>query len=49
MDSPAQLTCAYVCGRRLHHGLVGLLLAALGAALMFHDRRDAPWGLRRFP
>ena len=33
----------YVCGRRLHHGLVGLGAAAIGAVLMVHDRRDFPW------
>ena len=33
----------YICGRRLHHGLVGLGAAAIGAALMLHDRRDFPW------
>ena len=27
-------------GRRVHHGLTGLLLAALGTALMAHDWRD---------
>jgi hypothetical protein len=33
----------YLCGRRLHHGLVGLGAAAIGAVLMLHDRRDFPW------
>jgi hypothetical protein len=30
----------WVCDRRVHHGLVGLALAGLGAALMIHDRSD---------
>lgn len=33
----------YVCGRRLHHGLSGLLLTAFGIALVIHDLKDAPW------
>lgn len=33
----------YVLGYRLHHGLTGLILAALGVALTYHDRRDFPW------
>jgi hypothetical protein len=36
----------YIAGRRVHHGLVGVLLASLGVALTWHDRRDAPWRLR---
>jgi hypothetical protein len=27
--------------RRVHHGLVGVICAALGLLLMVHDRRDA--------
>lgn len=33
----------YVDQRRIHHGLAGALLAAIGVALMLHDRRDFPW------
>lgn len=28
---------------RIHHGLVGLLLAVTGCALMFHDANDRYW------
>lgn len=40
----------YICGRRLHHGRVGLLLAAAGVALMLDDFPDFPWRMthRRF-
>lgn len=37
----------YVLGRRLHHGVTGIMLAALGAAMVVHDRRDAKVWLRR--
>lgn len=30
----------YVFGRRCHHGLVGTVLAVIGAALAWHDRHD---------
>ena len=30
----------WVCGRRLHHGLTGVLLAVAGAALVAHDWKD---------
>lgn len=33
----------WVCGLRVHHGLVGLGAAIVGAALMIHDRKDWPW------
>lgn len=36
----------YVLGARLHHGLTGAALCALGAVLMVHDRRDWPWPVR---
>lgn len=36
----------YVLGYRLHHGLFGAILAAFGAVLTYHDRRDFPWRLR---
>jgi hypothetical protein len=39
----------YVAGRRLHHGLTGCILIALGAALVAHDRADVPWLPRRYP
>jgi hypothetical protein len=36
----------WVCGRRLHHGLTGVLLAAAGCALMAHDWRDRSFWFR---
>ena len=33
----------WICGLRVHHGLVGLGAAIVGAALMVHDRKDWPW------
>jgi hypothetical protein len=30
----------WICGRRMHHGLTGALLAAAGLALMAHDWSD---------
>jgi hypothetical protein len=33
----------YVYGFRIHHGLLGCILAAIGAALAAHDRGDFPW------
>jgi hypothetical protein len=36
----------YVYGWRLHHGLLGCVLAVIGAALAAHDRRDFPWSVR---
>lgn len=33
----------YVLGHRLHHGMTGLILAAIGVALAIHDRRDFPF------
>lgn len=35
----------WVAGKRLHHGLAGAALAALGVALMLHDRKDWPWSI----
>ena len=32
----------WVCGQRVHHGATGILLAALGAALVAHDWKDRP-------
>jgi hypothetical protein len=37
----------WVCGQRVHHGMTGALLAALGAALMAHDWKDRPMWFRR--
>lgn len=36
----------YVFGFRIHHGLQGCALVALGLILTFHDRKDFPWRLR---
>jgi hypothetical protein len=33
----------YVYGFRIHHGLIGFILAVIGAALAAHDRSDFPW------
>jgi hypothetical protein len=30
----------WICGRRMHHGLTGALLAAAGFVLMAHDWSD---------
>ena len=30
----------FVLNRRLHHGTLGVILLALGAALALHDRKD---------
>ncbi|MBJ7347722.1 MAG: hypothetical protein JHC87_04015 [Thermoleophilaceae bacterium] len=32
----------WVAGWRLHHGFTGMVLAALGGALMAHDWKDLP-------
>jgi hypothetical protein len=37
----------WVLGRRLHHGLAGVILAVAGLVLMWDDRRDAPWSPAR--
>ena len=39
----------YVFEHRLHHGLTGCILIAVGAVLVAHDRRDVPWLPCRFP
>lgn len=31
----------WICGRRIHHGAVGVVATAIGVALAFHDRSDA--------
>lgn len=36
----------YLLHRRIHHGLVGTLMALAGIALAWHDRRDFPFRLR---
>ena len=36
----------YIAGYRIHHGLAGLVLAGVGAALVAHDWRDRPWPIR---
>jgi hypothetical protein len=33
----------YVFGRRLHHGLTGAIIVAVGVGLMWHDRADRWW------
>lgn len=33
----------YLLGARVHHGLTGCVLALIGAALAWADRRDFPW------
>ena len=33
----------YVRGRRIHHGFTGTVMAAVGALLIWHDRRDWPF------
>lgn len=37
----------YVLNRRLHHGLTGVFLIALGMVLALHDKADFPWALSR--
>lgn len=36
----------YVCGLRVHHGLTGVLLIAVGVVLVAHDWADRPWRVR---
>lgn len=38
-----QLRRAYIFERRLHHGAVGVIGAAVSLLLVLHDRRDFPW------
>lgn len=42
-----QLGPRYLLGRRVHHGLVGVVLAAIGVVLAWDDRHDFPWQLSR--
>ena len=37
----------WVAGQRVHHGATGILLAAVGCALVAHDWRDRPLWFRR--
>jgi hypothetical protein len=37
----------WIGGQRVHHGLTGLMLAALGAALVAHDWKDRPVWFQR--
>ena len=37
----------WVCGQRVHHGMTGALLAALGTLLMAHDWKDRPLWFQR--
>ena len=39
----------WVRNQRLHHGLTGVMLAALGTALMVHDWHDRGHWLKRGP
>lgn len=38
-----QLKRCWVLGKRLHHGLAGAAMVAIGLALAVHDRKDWPW------
>jgi hypothetical protein len=37
----------WILGQRVHHGPTGILLAALGAALVAHDWKDRPFWFER--
>lgn len=37
----------YIFRARVHHGLVGLALIAIGTVLLVHDRADFPFTDRR--
>ena len=37
----------WVLGQRVHHGTTGIVLAALGAALVAHDWKDRPVWFQR--
>jgi hypothetical protein len=37
----------WVLGQRVHHGPTGIVLAALGAALVAHDWKDRPVWFQR--
>jgi hypothetical protein len=40
---PAHGPRVYFCGRRVHHGLDGIILFVAAIVLMWTDRHDAPW------
>jgi hypothetical protein len=44
-----KLRRVWIHNQRLHHGLTGLMLAAVGTALMAHDWRDRPHWFERGP
>ncbi len=33
----------WIADRHVHHGAIGILQILVGAALVVHDRKDAPW------
>ena len=37
----------WVLGQRVHHGTTGIVLAAVGAALVAHDWKDRPVWFQR--
>ncbi len=39
----------WLLGQRVHHGLTGALLAAVGAVLMLHDWKDREMWFERGP
>ena len=46
MNYDRTLKRLYLFGARIHHGGVGLVLSAIGLALVIHDRADWPFRLR---
>lgn len=38
-----ELKRVWIFNKRIHHGAVGFISAALGIALMKHDIKDFPW------
>lgn len=38
-----ELRRVYFMSIRIHHGLLGCMLLAVGAVLIYHDRLDFPW------
>lgn len=43
IERHAQGPRIYILGCRIHHGLLGLALAAVGILLAWNDRADIPW------
>lgn len=39
----------WIANQRIHHGMTGALLAAAGALLMLHDRKDHSLWFQRGP